>query len=129
MKRYLHRWVGHREIRVGVPLTAMFLFLATSPLRAATSTTFQGTSHLVDVPVPGILVTNDLGQVLLKGNLHVQRVQADDARATGRLQAGMDLACQADGTAIFGGLACQQVGTWERGQGYSIAVGHDTSSR
>ena len=48
----------------------------------------------------------------LKGNVHVVRVQTDDPRLTGRLQASMDMAYQADGTALFGGSACQEVGTW-----------------
>ena len=88
------------------------LLVATLPLAAADPPTITGTGCLVGVPVPGILCTNASGQVSLKGNVHVLRVQADDARLTGRFQAGMDLAYQDDGTALFSGAAYQEVGTW-----------------
>ena len=96
----------------GILAAMTSLLLAALPLAAADPPTITGTGYLVGVPVPGILCTNAAGQVSLKGNVHVMRVQADDARMTGRLQAAMDLAYQADGTALFGGSAQQEVGTW-----------------
>jgi hypothetical protein len=63
--------------------------------------------------MPGITCTNGSGQVALKGNVHVVRNLADDARVTGRLHAWMDLAYQADGTALFSGPAYLEVGTWD----------------
>ncbi|HRY50590.1 MAG TPA: hypothetical protein P5186_21275 [Candidatus Paceibacterota bacterium] len=96
------------------PLTTLaFLVVAALPLAAAAPPTITGTGYLVGVPVPGILCTNAAGQVSLKGNVHVLMVQADDPRATGRFQASMDLAYQADGAALFSGAAYQEVGTWD----------------
>jgi hypothetical protein len=43
------------------------------------------------------------------------RVQANDPRLTVRFQAMMDLAYQTDGSALFSGAACQEVGTWDVG--------------
>lgn len=97
----------------GALIITASLLLAALPLAAADPPTITGTGYLVGVPVPGILCTNAAGQVSLKGNVHVVRVQADDPRATGRLQASMDMAYQADGTGLFGGAAQQEVGTWD----------------
>jgi hypothetical protein len=93
--------------------TIASLLLTALPLAAANSLTITGAGYLVGVPVPGIWCTNAAGQVSLKGNVHVLMVQADDPRLTGRFQASMDLAYQADGTALFGGAAYQEVGTWD----------------
>ena len=101
-----------RTCGLGTLTTLASLLLAALPLAAANPPTITGTGYLVGVPVPGILCTNAAGQVSLKGNVHVLMVQADDARMTGRFQAGMDLAYLADGTALFGGAAQQEVGTW-----------------
>jgi len=103
---------GGRACASGTLTTLASLVLAALPL-AAVGPTITGTGYLVGVPVPGILCTNTAGQVSLKGNVHVLRVQADDPRFTGRFQAAMDLAYQADGTALFGGSAYQEVGTWD----------------
>jgi hypothetical protein len=104
---------GGRTCGSGTLAATASLLLATLPLAAADPSTITGTGYLVDVPVPGILCTNAAGQVSLKVNVHVLMVQADDPRATGRFQASMDLAYQADGTALFGGAAYQEVGTWD----------------
>lgn len=88
------------------------LLLTTLPLAAAGPVAYTGIAHLVDVPVPGVLCTNASGQVSIKGNVHVLRVECTDPRMTGRLQATMDLAYQADGRSTFGGTAAQEVGTW-----------------
>ncbi len=83
------------------------------PTAASAETPFTATGWDTAVPVPGILCTNGSGQVNLKGNVHVQRMQADDARVTGRWQFEMDVAYQADGTALLSGTACAEVGTWD----------------
>lgn len=88
------------------------LLSAPSPPAVATEVSYTGTGYLVAVPVHGILCTNSHGQVAIKGNVHVLRVETTDPRMTGRLQAAMDLAYQADGTTIFSGAAAQEVGTW-----------------
>jgi hypothetical protein len=111
MKTRLQRWPGNSTLGFSVPMLALLLLLAAHPAGAATS--FTATGWLNAVPLPGVLCTNGTGQVYLKGNAHVVRVQASDARTTGRLQAVMDLAYQADGTAIFSGPAHCEVGTWD----------------
>lgn len=112
MKTLRNGIADYRASRAGALATFTALLLAALPLAAADPPTITGTGYLVGVPVPGILCTNAAGQVSLKGNVHVVRVQADDPRATGRLQASMDMAYQADGTGLFGGAAQQEVGTW-----------------
>lgn len=93
-------------------LAALLLVLAGMPTKADTG--FIGTGWLCPVPsFPGITVTNSSGQMFLKGNTHVVRILAEDARATGRLAAWMDLAYQPDGTAIFSGPAYSEVGKWD----------------
>ncbi|MCL4178080.1 MAG: hypothetical protein KJ072_10125 [Verrucomicrobia bacterium] len=93
--------------------TALVPLLAVLPATGQTNTPFTATSWLTGVPVPGLLCTNALGQVYLKGNVHVLMVQADDARVAGRLQAMPDVAFQADGTRAFSGAAYDEVGTWD----------------
>ena len=96
------------------PLATLLALLSIpSPPAIAAQTTYTGTGYLVAVPVPGVLCTNTAGQVAIKGNVHVMRVETTDPRMTGHLQAAMDLAYQADGTATFGGSAVQEVGTWD----------------
>ena len=111
MKTRLQRWPGNSTLRFSAPMLALSLLLATLPAGAATS--FTTTNWVAGVPVPGILCTNGLGQVYLKGNVHVHRVVSAEARIAGRLQAWMDLAYQTDGTAIFGGPAYAELGTWD----------------
>jgi hypothetical protein len=82
-------------------------------LAAKADTSFTSTGWLSAVPLPGIMTTNGSGQVSLRGNVHVVRNQATDARVTGRLQAWMDLGYQSDGTAIFSGPAYSEVGSWD----------------
>jgi hypothetical protein len=88
------------------------LLLTTLPLVAAEPVAYTGSAYLVGVPVPGVLCTNASGQVSIKGNVHVLRVECTDPRMTGRLQATMALAYGADGSSTFGGTATQEVGTW-----------------
>jgi hypothetical protein len=92
-------------------LTAFLLVLAGMATNADTS--FTSTGWLTAVPLPGITVTNSSGQVYVRGNAHVVRLQADDPRVTGRLEAWMDLAYQPDGSARFSGPAYCEVGTWD----------------
>ncbi len=113
MKTQLNRFAGRRAFRLGVPITTTLLLLAVLPATGQTNTPFTATSWLTGVPVPGFLCTNALGQVYFKGNVHVLRVQAGDARVAGRLQAMPDVAFQADGTRIFSGAAYDEVGTWD----------------
>ena len=103
-------------------LLVQLLILAT--LSAGAATSFTAKSWRIALPLPGILCTNPSGQVHLKGNVHLQRVQADDPRATGRLQAGMDLAYQTNGTALFSGSAFCEVGVWDAaGAGFTRTDG------
>ena len=92
-------------------MAAAALLLALIPAKADTRFTFTG--WLTGVPLPGIQCTNGSGQVYLKGNVHTVRVLASSPLATGRLEAWMDMAYQADGTAIFAGPAYLEAGTWD----------------
>lgn len=93
-------------------------------LTARADSSVAATGWLTSVPVPGILCTNGTGQIYLKGNVHVMRIEAGDARAAGRAQAGMDLAYQPDGTALFNGAAYSEVGTWDAaGTNFSASGG------
>jgi hypothetical protein len=104
---------GRRAFGASVLAITLVPLLAGLPATGQTNTPFTATSWLTGVPVPGLLCTNALGQVYLKGNVHVLRVQADDARVAGRLQAMPDVAFQADGKRIFSGTAYDEVGTWD----------------
>jgi len=92
-------------------MLALSLLLVALP--AGADTNFTTTNWVAAVPVPGILCTNGLGQVYVKGNVHVHRVVSAEARIAGRLQAWMDAAYQTNGTAIFGGPAYAELGTWD----------------
>jgi hypothetical protein len=64
--------------------SAAALLLVLPPVRAATPTLFTSTGWVIGVPVPGIWHTNALGQVLVRGNAHLARVESSDARLTGQ---------------------------------------------
>jgi hypothetical protein len=110
MRIQFHCWHGH--LTFGLSATPLAVTWLLAALLANADTSFTGTGWLASVPVPGILATNGSGQVSLKGNVHVLRLQADDPRVAGRLQAGMDLAYQADGSGIFSGTAYGEAGIW-----------------
>lgn len=100
---------------VGVILfspAAALLLLAVLPAIAQAESPFTATGWITEVPVPGIVHTNMLGQVSLKGGVHIVRIDGDDSRITGRLQVTMDVAYQADGVGVFSGTAYHEVGTW-----------------
>ncbi len=99
------------------------LLLATAGLPTRGDTNFTSTGWLLAAPLPGITVTNSSGQVYLKGNAHVVRMESDNGLIAGRLQAWMDLAYQADGTALFSGPAYGEVGTWDAGTNFIPAGG------
>jgi len=113
MKTLLIRIASRRAVHADALATFAALLLSALPATGQTDTPFTAISWLTGVPVPGLLCTNALGQVHLKGNVHVLRVQADDARVAGRLQAMPDVAFQADGTRVFSGAAYDEVGTWD----------------
>lgn len=111
--RYQTHSTCHGRLRLAV--VGPFLALASLSLVVSSKgdTAFTGTGWLAAVPVPGILATNAAGQVSLKGNVHVLRVQSDNTLVAGRLQAGMDLVYLADGSALFTGAAYAEPGTWD----------------
>ena len=111
MKTFSERVSRRPSLRPGPIFLATLL--ANLPLAAAEPTSYTGTGYLVAVPAPGVLCTNTAGQVSIKGNVHVLRVECTDPRMTGRLHATMDLAYAADGSSTFGGTAAQEVGTWD----------------
>ncbi len=107
----LHRWRGHSAL--GFSALALALPLLFAALPAGADTSFTTTNWVAGVPVPGIQYTNSSGLVYLKGNVHIHRVLSSDARIAGRLTAWMDLAYQADGTALLVGPAYVEPGNWD----------------
>ncbi len=99
------------SIRGLAPLVICALLLPTAA--RAQPTSFTATGWLDGVPVPGLLATNTLGQVLLRGNVHTIRVQSADARMTGQIFASMDGSFNADGTVNVQGPVSAQLGTWD----------------
>jgi hypothetical protein len=112
---FIHAQPKERNILMRNARIVMTLPLLLAALPAGADTSFTATGWLTAVPVPGILCTNAAGQVYLKGNVHVLRLQADDPSVSGRLQAMPDVAFQADGTRIFTGTADSEVGAWDAG--------------
>ncbi len=112
-------WKGlsaHGNIRVALSIpAATMLVLGVLPVTAHAAAPFTATGWITDVPVPGIVRTNELGEVSLRGNVHVVRIDSDDPRLTGRLQATLDAAYRADGTGTFYGAAYYEVGVGEHG--------------
>ncbi len=106
---------NHAKIMKTPPKILPLVLLGLAGLPARADTTFTSTGWLSAVPLPGITCTNSSGQVSLRGNVHVVRLLGDDPRATGRLQAWMDLAYQPDGSALFSGPAYIELGTWDAG--------------
>jgi hypothetical protein len=98
-------------MRISKIVFVLPLVLPALPTFADTS--FTATGWLTGVPVPGILCTNTAGQMYLKGNVHVLRLESAEPRMIGRLQAMPDVAFQADGTRVFTGAAYVEVGTWD----------------
>ena len=110
MKRLLHRLAGRRTFGLRAPLTVILL-LAAGAARAQTP--YTGTGWITSVPVPGIWCTNAQGQVGMRGNAHLVRVQCSDLRVTGRRTVFVNGGAQADGSSLLYGASYQEVGTWD----------------
>lgn len=92
---------------------AVSWLLGMLPVGAAVPTPYTSTGWITAVPVPSIVWTNDLQQVLFRGNAQTVRVESSDPRLTGRRVVFVDGAYQADGTALLNGVAYQEVGNWD----------------
>jgi hypothetical protein len=79
----------------------------------AQTTAFTALGQVLAVPSPGIVCTNALGQVLVRGIIHTEREQASDPRVTGQVLSIGDGAFNADGSANLQGAGHFQVGTWD----------------
>jgi hypothetical protein len=110
MKPILHRLAGRRAFGFGTPLTVTLLLAAGA---AKAQTPYSGTGWIVGVPVPGIWCTNALGQIGMRGNAQLVRVQCSDPRATGRRTVFVNAGAQPDGSALIYGTAYQELGTWD----------------
>lgn len=102
-------------IRGIAPLAVCALFAPTAVNAQPTSFTATGWVNAVFAPggIAGIICTNALGQVLVRGPVHTARVQATDARVTGQVLIIGNAGYNANGTANWEGTACLQVGTWD----------------
>lgn len=88
--------------------------IAACALLPPTATSAQTTTGWVNqVLSPGIVVTNALGQVLVRGIVHTERLQGPDARTTGQVLILGQADFNADGTANAQGTGYLQVGTWD----------------
>lgn len=112
MKTWFKQSAGRRPFRLGVPTTITLLLLAALPVAAA-DTPYTATGWVVGVPVPGLWCTNAQGQVGLRGNAHLARVESTDARLTGRRTIYVDGAVQADASSIICGPLYHEVGAWD----------------
>ena len=97
----------------GLGVAAALMWLAISSSNAATNSAFTAMGYVVGVPVYGISVTNNSGQVSMRGNVHVLRMQSDNPLANGRVWAFMDVAYNADGSGKFTGTGYIEVGAWD----------------
>jgi len=111
MKRLPHRLAGHRTFGFGAAM--LTLLLAALPGNAQTATLFTSTGWTIGAPLPGIWQTNALGQVIMRGNAHLARVESTEPRLTGQRLIFTDGNAQADGTALVWGASYQQVGTFD----------------
>jgi len=123
MQTRLNHSTGRRCLGSGPPAAALALLLTALPATAQTDTPYTATGWLTGVPVPGVLFTNALGEVGLRGNAHTLRVQSTDARLTGQRLAFADGAYQADGTALVWGTAYQEVGTFDAANNFTATGG------
>jgi hypothetical protein len=104
-------------------LSAIFITLLLPALTARADTPYTSTGWVIGVPVPGIWHTNALGQVLVRDNVHLARVESSDPRLTGQRLILVNGAAQADGSVILYGNCDQQVGTWDPARTNFTATG------
>jgi hypothetical protein len=88
------------------------LLLAAQTATAA-ATSYAATGWVTGVPAPGIWCTNASGQVGIRGNAHLARVESSDPRLTGRRTILVNGAAQADGSTLMDGAAYCEVGAWD----------------
>jgi len=103
-----------RRNRLWITLAALAVtavFVSRSATAAAPSP-YTATGWITGVPVLPLTVTNALGQVLLRANVHTVMVQTDDSRLTGNRTVIVNGGYNADGTAALYGSVYQEVGTW-----------------
>jgi hypothetical protein len=93
------------------PITAGALLLSTTAL--ARAATFTATGWVNAVLSPGLVYTNSLGQVLVRGVVHTERMQSSDPRVTGQVLVIAEGCYNSDGAANTQGSAYLQVGTWD----------------
>jgi hypothetical protein len=86
------------------------LLLATMAVKADTS--YTGAGQILGTPVPGLIVTNAAGQILVRGQVQTLRVDSSDPRLTTRRTVLGDGYYRADGTTWAYGTAYLEVGSW-----------------
>ncbi len=87
--------------------------LAPTPMRAQ-AVKVEGKAWFLAELVPGVLCMDNRGQVSMKYEVHIARMESDDARLAGRLRGvNLDVSLNPDGTGTFSGKGCMEVGTWD----------------
>jgi hypothetical protein len=121
MKTQFNPWAGRRAFAFGLAIATNLLLLAA--LTARGDAPYTSTGWVIGVPSPGIWHTNASGQVLVRGNVHLARVESSDPRLTGQRLILVDGAAQADGSVLLYGNCYQQVGTWDPARTNFTATG------
>lgn len=112
MKTVLTRWANRGRSVLAASIVTSWLLSALT-VAAASSTSYTATGRVTSVPIPFTWHTNGLGQVLLRGNVHLTRVESSDARLTGQRLILMNGAVQTNGSVLLFGTGYQQVGQWD----------------
>ncbi|MHC1763362.1 MAG: hypothetical protein AB9869_03505 [Verrucomicrobiia bacterium] len=112
MQRLFLRLAGHRAVGSSLAISSILFSLAAWPAAAA-DTPYTATGWVIGAPVPGLWQTNALGQVIMRGNAHIVRVDCSDPRLAGRRLIFVDGGAQPDGSALLNGKSYQEVGTWD----------------
>jgi len=98
---------------MAIATVAATVVLAARSVAATTPSSYTSTGWITGVPVLPLTVTNALGQVLLRANVHTVMVQSDDSRLTGNRTVIVNGGYNTDGTAALYGSVYQEVGTWD----------------
>lgn len=73
---------------------------------------YTATGVVISGQAGSLIFTNQVGQVLFRGNMHTAQVTSPDPRMTGRRRITVDGFYNADGTADIWGTSYHEVGTW-----------------
>lgn len=82
------------------------------PTQTVRAVDYTATGVVISGQASSLIFTNEVGQVMFRGNVHTAKVISSDARMTGRRRIAVDGYYNADGTANIWGTCYHEVGTW-----------------